>query len=81
MWESVQGSKSNFSGSRHHKVSTIWQVDRIEMLNRHTTGTASAIRAIGDAEAAAKAGRAISQPGAHLVWTQFMQLADFFERR
>ena len=57
------------------------QVDRIEMLGRHTTGTAGAIKVASDAEAAAKAGRAISQPGAHFVWTRFTQLADLFERR
>jgi hypothetical protein len=51
------------------------------VLNRHTTGTASAIRASGDAEAATRAGKAIRQPGTHLVWTQLTQLADMFERR
>lgn len=59
----------------------VTQVDRIEVLNRHTTGTASAIRASGDAEAATRAGKAIRQPGTHLVWTQLTQLADMFERR
>ena len=57
------------------------QVDRIEVLNRHTTGTASAIRASGDSEAATRAGKAIKQQGMHFVWTQLTQLADMFERR
>ncbi len=57
------------------------QVDRIEMLGRHTSGTAGAIKVASDADAAAKAGRAISQPGTHFVWTRFSQLADLFERR